>query len=318
MLLKGGLSQKRVKVFDKKTGRAIGFERCLSLSRGHCGVTEAEAGVMRAIDSLRDAAQHWIVVVAEEVLYLHARGLVTVFDDILKRVFDDELVAHLPLRVLPVSTMPPVNFDLLLDREYRRIAELLMPGRRARDEARGRIRTLLAMESHVVEEVEISEKDINRIERGIRGKKSLGEVFPRLTTLATRTQGEGLQVRVHFTKKGGAPVRFVSGDDPQEAAAVREVDLRKKFHMGAQKLAQVVGLTHPKAAALRKHLGLDTDPQCVHTFEFGKSRFAQYSDNATTKMKAAVNAGVMDDVWRAYQSTTKFGGRRSSRRAAQT
>jgi hypothetical protein len=85
------------------------------------------------------------------VLYLHARGFITTFDDLLKRTLDDALANHLPARVLPVSTQPPRGFDLLVDREFNQVKGLLQPGKRHRDEARGRIRTLLAMESHVAE-----------------------------------------------------------------------------------------------------------------------------------------------------------------------
>ena len=306
MLLKGALIQKRVGIFDK-AGRSYGFEKCVNLAKMHCGLTDGEAGVMRAIDSLRDAEQHWIIVTEEDVLYLHARGLVTAIDEVLKRVFDDDLTSHLPVRVLPISTEPPGEF--LVDREFCRIAELLAPGRRARDEARGRIRTLLAMESHVVDEVAVSEKDITRIENAIRTGKGPGDVFPRLSTLAAEVSGDGIQVKVHFTKKQGAPVRFVSGDDPEEAGAVRELDLGKKFHMRATELAKRSNLTPPKAAALRNHLGIDEDRQCTYTFEFGKTKIPCYSDNAARKMKDALGDVDMDSVWQAYRAKSGFGGR---------
>ena len=132
MLLKGILIQKRIDIFDT-TGRSYGFEKCINLAKMHCGLTDDEAGVMRAIDSLRDAEQHWIIVTEEDVLYLHVRGLVTVIDEVLKRIFNDDLTSHLPVRVLPVSTEPPGDIDFLVDREFRKITELLAPGRRARE-----------------------------------------------------------------------------------------------------------------------------------------------------------------------------------------
>jgi len=85
-------------------------------------------------------------------------------------------------------------------------------------------------------------------------------VFPRLATVGTTTQGEGVNLVVHFTKKQGAPVHYVGGDDP--AAAVREVDLRKKFHLQRNELATKIGLSPPKAKVLRAHLGIDDDPSC--------------------------------------------------------
>lgn len=144
MLLKAVLVQNKAKVFDKEAGRSISFDRCLGLCTAHFGLTAEEAGAMRAIDSLRDAAQHWFVVVAEDLLYLNTRAFITAFDAYLQRALEDAL-NHIPTRVLPVSTMPPGDFEFLVDREYRLIRELLEPGRRHRDEARARIRSLLAM-----------------------------------------------------------------------------------------------------------------------------------------------------------------------------
>lgn len=306
MLLKAALIQRRINIFDD-SGRTFSMEKCANLAKQHCGVTDGEAGVMRAIDSLRNAEQHWIVFAAEDVLYVHVRGLVTAFDDVLKRFFEDELTAHLPARVLPISTQPPKDIAFLVDREFNKVGELLAPGRRARDEARGRIRTLLAMEAHTASEVAVSEKDIDRIESAIRSGKVLNQVFPRLATLDMTTSGDGINVRVHFTKKQGAPVKFVSGDDPEEAGAVRELDISKKFYLPAAKLARKLGLTGPKSVALRRHLGIDHDTECAHEFVFGKSRFLQFSDNALRRMKDALESVDMKAVWEAQRPRKSIG-----------
>ncbi|MGE0500664.1 MAG: hypothetical protein AB7I79_03285 [Rhizobiaceae bacterium] len=298
MLLKAVLAQKKVKLFDDKSGRSIGFDRCLHLCRQDHALTEAEAGIMRMIDSLRDAEQHWFAKLEEDVLYLHTRALITAFDTYLKRALDLDLQSRIPARVLPVSTKPPGDFDFLVDREFTLVADLLKPGNRKRDEARARIRALLAMEALVTDEVEISEKDINRIEKAIRAGSNLGEVFPRLNTIASTIEGEGPAIVVHFSKKEGAPVKYVAGDDPENAAAVRQVDLQKKFYLTPTKLAATMKLSAPKCLALRRHLKIDADAACRHTFEFGKSKFDCFSDNATRRMKEALAAGVdMKAVW---------------------
>lgn len=298
MLLKAVLVQNREGVFDDKSGKSIGFDKALNLCRQNHGLTEPEAGTMRMIDALRDAEQHWFTIVEEDLLYLHTRALVTVFDSYLKRTLDVDLSSRIPARVLPVSTKPPGDFDFLVDREYGLIAELLKPGKRKRDEARARIRALLAMEGLAAEEVEISEKDINRIEKAVRAGSELGDVFPRLNTIASTIEGDGPAITVRFSKKEGAPVKFVASDDPQGVAAVREVDLQKKFHMGATNLAAAVKLTAPRALALRRHLKIDEDPACRHTFRFGKAKHERFSDNARNKMKAALDGGIdMDEVW---------------------
>ena len=300
MLLKAMLVQKRINVFDKDISKAIGFDRCLGLAQAHCGLTISEAGLMRAVDALRNSEQHWILVVQEDILYVHVRALVTVIDDLLARQFEERLAGHLPVRVLPVSTTPITDIALLIDREFTQIRDLLKPGRRAREDARGRIRTLLAMESHVVDAVAITERDIDRVERAIRKGQELENVFPRLLTVQTSsTSGHGFEVRVLFTKKEGAPVKFISGDDPSEAAAVREVDLQKKYHFSASALAEKLKLTPPKAKAVRDYLGLDADPDCAHIFEFGSQKIPRYSDNAFSKMRQCIQSESIDVIWAA-------------------
>lgn len=301
MLIKAALIQKRIPIFDKKSATSFGFAKCLNLAQSHCDVTKHEAGVMRAINSLRDSEQHWFIVVSEQLLYIHARALVTVIDEILKRSFGDSLADHLPSRVLPVSTMAANNIETLMDKEFSQVKDLLSPGRRARDEVRGRIRALLAIEAHIVEEVDISEKDIDRIELAIKAGKDFGDVFPRLTALGTLTEKEGIEVKVHFTKKQGAPVRYIAADDPTEAAAVRESDLRKKYSLSPSQLSKKIGLSSPKALALRCFLNLDTDESCRHVFEFGKSKFPCYSDKAVSILKQAIIDNDINEIWKNHK-----------------
>jgi hypothetical protein len=297
MLLKAVLVQGKAKVFDKNSGKSIGFEKCLSICQSHHGLTSDEAGIMRAIDAQRDAAQHWFVYVSEDLLYMQLRALITAFDAYLKRKLGVVLQECIPPRVMPISTTPPGDFEFLVDKEFRYVNELLQPGRRARDEARARIRAMLAMEAIVTDEVEISERDIDRIEKAMRGGTEFTAVFPRLATVGTTTEGEGVNLVVHFTKKQGAPVHYVGGDDPTAAAAVREVDLRKKFYLQRNELAAKVGLTPPKAKVLRDHLGIDEDPSCCHVFEFGSQKILCFSDNAKRRMAEALPNINMAELW---------------------
>ncbi len=74
MLLKGALVQKGVKVFEKREGRAIGFERCVNLGTQHLALSASEAGTLRAVDALRDDEQHWLTDLSEGLLYAHLRA----------------------------------------------------------------------------------------------------------------------------------------------------------------------------------------------------------------------------------------------------
>jgi len=302
MLLKAALVQTGKQVFDQATGRSIGFERCIgfAMSDAVIKLSEADAGTLRAIDAMRDDEQHWFNVVSEQLLYLHVRAGVTLFDELLQRVFAERLAGLFPDRVLPVSADPPRDLALLLDDEYQQIRELLRPGRRARHDARARIRTLLAMEAHVEPDTRVSSNDVDRVEKGIRGGDPRDIVFPRLSDLATVVDGEGLTVTVHFTKKEGAPVHYVA-DDSTPAAAIRQIDLQNKYHRSPAELALAVGLSSSRAFALRRHLGIDNDESCRHDFQFGSQRHPRYSDNALTKMREAARELDMDAIWEAHR-----------------
>lgn len=300
MLLKAGLVQHGVRVMGSD-GRSIGFERCLHEAGTHEAIklTAEEAGTLRAIDALRDDEQHWYSVVDEGLLYLHARAAVTLFDDLLARIFQQRLGDYLPVRVLPIGTEPPQDFHTLIQREYENIASLLRPGRRARAEAEGRIRALLAMESHTDPDSMVSTTDVRRVVRGIQEGKPSEQIFPKLTQVGAALQGEGLTVEVRFVKKEGLAVRFVEGDSP-DAAAIRVVDLQKKYHRTAKELALDLGLSTPRALALRRHLGIDVDPRCTNVFTFGSQKTVRFSDNAYTRLRDALATVDMRSIWASH------------------
>lgn len=298
MLLKGALVQRNVSVFDKKTGVSIGFEKALRLASEHCGLSLNDAGTLRAVDSLRDAEQHWFVHVDENILFLHVRAAITAFSDLHEAVFREPLSAHLPARILPLSSAPPQPFDALVGSEWAEILKLVRPGRRQRDEARARVRALLAMEAHISSHTEVSEKDIDRVIGAAQGRRDWVDVFPRLDQLSNEIVGEGPTLQVRFSKREGAPVRYVGADDPAEAAAIRQVDLQKKYRYSPSELAKQVGLTIPKAKVLRDHTGIDDEPGCFYLFEFGSQKLPRFSDMAIQRLRAALDEVDMDQLWR--------------------
>lgn len=303
MLLKAALVQSKLNVFDPKLGRSLGFETCVKQAQAHRRIklSDADAGTLRAIDAMRDDEQHWFSIVSEQILYLHVRAAVTLFDDLLQRVFKERLADHLPDRVLPVTTNPPRDLSLVLDEEYTQIATLLQPGRRKGHEAHARIRTLLALEAHVEPETVVSTKDVERVARGIRSGDDRSTVFPKLDDVATAVNGTGLAITVRFTKSGSAPAVRYAADESVPAAAIREVDLQRKFHRSPSSLATDLKLTGPRSTALRQHLGIDTDLNCRHVFVFGSQKHPAYSDNAFTKMRAAIETLDMDAIWQAHK-----------------
>lgn len=313
MLLKAGLVESRTRVFEEALGRSISFSACIGKARTNARIhlSDAEAGLLCAIDAMRDDEQHWFNVVSEQILYLHARSAVTVFDDILLRVFRERLAEHLPVRVLPVSVEPPRDLVVLLDREFQQIKALLAPGRRARHDARARIRTLLALEAHAGAEPRVSERDVERVQRGIRDGHTREAVFPKLAGLRTQLDGEGVTIKVRFAKDPTLPAVRYEPDASTPAAAVREVDLSKKYHLSITDLGKKLGLTQPRAVALRSHLGIDVDAKCRHEFVFGSQRPVRYSDAALVRMREWLQTGDMEAVWESHKPAGRRGPRTS-------
>lgn len=299
MLIKALLVQKGQVIFDKQRGTSIGVEKALNVAQSRGWLNSAQAGAIRVIDAMRDQAQHWMIVVPEDALYINSRVLITALDDILNAHFEDALAGNLPLRVLPMSTQPLPDFLMLIDREYNQIRDLLAPGRRARDEARGRIAALLAMEAHVSEEVAVSERDLDRIEEAVKVGEPVERVFPRLMTLATSVEGDGPTMRVRMTRSPDAPaIRYVSGDDPEGAAAIREIDLQRKYYLSPSQLAAKIQLTTSKAKAVRDFLRIDEDSANVTVFEFGSQKHPRYSDNALRVLREAITPELVEQAWR--------------------
>lgn len=133
MLLKAGLTQKKLPVFDAEQGRAIGFGRCVNLGGEYLSLNDDEAGLLRAIDALRDQEQHWFADISEGLLYAHVRAGVTLFDELLHRTAKEHLVDHIPTRVLPISAtrcslVPrPGNWGCRCGRNYVCIGSRICP-----------------------------------------------------------------------------------------------------------------------------------------------------------------------------------------------
>lgn len=308
MLLKAALHQRSVPIVDKRTGRSIGFKKCLNLAPMHLGMRSEDVGTLRAIDGLRDDEYHFLGLVSESILYVHLRAGVSIFDRLLNDVFGEALADSFPARVLPISTQPPQDLNILIDEEYSQVRELLRPGHRRRSEARARIRTLLALEGHVIEDVEVSNADVDRIESAIRAGDERSIAFPRLAGLSSQSSGLEVTIKVQTSRSEGMPVRLIAADDPEGAAAVREIDLQTKFRFSRTDLAHHVGLSAPRLAALRAELGIDDDPECQHVFEFGQSVHHAYSDRAIQTMRKAIADGIdMTAVWARHRPGLRGG-----------
>lgn len=204
MLLKAAIVERGGAIRQARAAETIGFDACVrrGLSDGSIRfLSEEQALTLQATNGLRDAAQHHIVDVSEQQLYMHAQSGVTLFRDILGDVFKVELGEYLPERVLPVSTKPPADLGMLFDGEIDAIRALLAPGRRRHTEARARLRPLAILDANVQgEKLQPSERALDRMGRRLVAGEKWPDIFPGAASIDLTSTGEGPKIDLRIVK----------------------------------------------------------------------------------------------------------------------
>lgn len=304
MLLKAGILHRGGRIRERRAKQTIGFDSCVRKALSDDEVrflTEEQALTLQTINALRDAAQHYLVEISEQQLYMHAQAGVTLFPDIEKEVFDVDFSTELPERVLPVSTNPPRDLDLLIRNEIEQIIPLLEPGRRKRVEARSRLRSLAIMEGSVQgERRQPGKGELDRMLDDVASGKDWPQIFPGVAALRLDTEGEGIPFSLRFVKSDDAvPIRTVNVDENPDAAvvAIKRVNELDYYNLGLNQLAAHVGLTAPRALAVVRELELQENDDYFKEIRIGGTRHKRYSQKAIDRVKQAVEELDMEDVW---------------------
>ena len=307
MLLKASIVHRGALIRHRsQPGQTIGFDACVrkGMSNGSIKfLTEEQAILLRAINDLRDAAQHYIIHISESQLYIHIQSGVTLFRDILTLVFDRDLTGIMPARVLPISTEPPVDLLPLFETEVHQIQKLLLPGRRRRLEAMARLRALAILDTALLGgSGQPTERELEDISSRLRDRNGWTDVFKGVSTVNLSRTGEGPTLALRISKRDGSPIRIV-GEESGEAAAIvmRTVADQDYYNLGARALSGHVGLTEPKTLAVIHHLGLRDDPEYYKEFRFGRSVHKRFSHKAIAAIKECASKESLQDIWAVYQ-----------------
>ena len=125
-----------------------------------------------------NAAAHDTVAFSEDMLWLHVRSAVTIFARLLSAAFKEDLPAAIPSRAIPISALPPTDARAVVEREMQDIAAMLKPGLRQGENAKARIRPLLALDGAVTGREEApTEIELDRAVMAFRQNKKWDEVF---------------------------------------------------------------------------------------------------------------------------------------------
>lgn len=304
MLLKSAIRQRGGKIRKAREKQTIGFDACVRKGLTDASLkflTEEQALTLQTINGQRDAAQHYLVDMSEHQLYFYAQAGVTLFRDIHDDIFDEQLVLELPERVLPISTTAPKDLAALFDKETEEIKGLLAPGTRRKMDAVAKARSLAVLESAVNGDYEQpSDRELEKVCRRLGDGEAWSTVFPGVASINIIAEADGPTLSLRLTKNEGTPVQLLKeGEGAGAVVAVRRVDELGYYSLGAQDLARKVDLTPPKSRAVVDHLGLRDDPDCFKEFKISGVTHARYSPKAISKIRAALEAMSVEDIWAA-------------------
>ena len=302
LLLKSIILHKGGKIREPYEKETIGFEKCvrkcITDNNVKC-LTEEEGLTIQIINSFRDAAQHDVVVLSEQELYMYAQAGVTLYKDLIKKVFKEKLNDHLPERILPISTKPPTDLHTMVEADFKEIKSLLKPKSRKQMEAKSKLKSLVIIESSL-EGIrnQPSELELKKLVKIVRSGKKWTDIFPGIASLNIDTQGNGINVDIRITKKEGEKVRIVPEGTPGATVlAVKRVNELDFYSLGLKQLAKKIGLGQNKALAVVRHLKIQESEEFFKEVKISKSKFKRYSILALDKIKGELPNLDLDEVW---------------------
>ncbi|MDG6969727.1 MAG: hypothetical protein JRN54_01285 [Nitrososphaerota archaeon] len=213
MLLKSAILWKGGRIRKRGATNTLGFEGCLNaclLDPKVKFLTSEEDDTLRIQNNLRDGAQHHVVIVSEQQLYLVIQAGVTLFDDILSRVFSKRLTDYVPQRVLPISSSPPLSFPEMMDAEVAKIKGLMASGARKGHEVRARVRTLALIDGALRHDPRHPSDSELKKKLSELGGSTWTTVFPGAATLRLTSDGGGQPVSLRLTFVFRFPVTCVA------------------------------------------------------------------------------------------------------------
>lgn len=302
MLLKASIIHKGAKIKGKGEKETIGFSASIRKSFSDNKIkflSDTDVLTLQTINGLRDAAQHYILEMSEQYLYFQAQAGLTLFRDITKKVFNIDLKTHLPVRVLPLSTTPPMDIQAFFNMEVHEIKKLLAPKSRKKLEANERLRALAIMENAIQgNESQPSDTELKTLSKNLFKVSSWDQIFPSVSTLGLTQDGYGPSLDLRITKSEGVPVTFVPEGTPGAGVvAIKRVNELDFYNLGRDQIAKKLGLTGPKTTKAIKYFKIKEDTDCFTNLKIGKVTFDRYSQKAIETIKNGLKSKTIEEIW---------------------
>ena len=318
MLLKAIIKHRTGTIHSKEGTHTYGFDKCLDIVCQQVRLLSTDERITLSIlDAHRDIAVHYYQELSEDLLYLQAQAAATLFDTLLVKGFDDHVADHVPERVLPVSTKPPTDLQLLVGSELSQIDQLLAKGRRQGALAAARLRPLVALaKAGRPDGGRMSEQDVGRAVTRRRLGDDWSVILPEVAQLRLDTTGDGIPVNLRIRKDADMAVRLAKPGDPVVGTLIKqEVNIWDKYSMGRDDLAKKIDLSGPRTSAIILELGIQSDNECFKILRRKKSEFKGYSKKALDRIREALDGGLdVEEVWRKQRH--RLGGKRIRERVS--
>jgi hypothetical protein len=304
LLLKAIIVHNGGKIREKgKEEITMGFDlclrKCLSDAKLKC-LTEDEAVALQSLNTLRDAAQHYLIELSEAQLYVHAQSAVTLFAKLCRDELALPMKNDIPERIVPLCAKPPKDLAALFDAEFADIKAMVAPGSRKRLDARAKLRTMAVLQASLDgRKSQATDGELDRIVKEINAGKDWRDIFPGVSTLTIDPDGDGPGMVLKITRNQGEAVQLVGEGDPNAAViAVRKVNDLDFYNLGAKDLARKLKKTMPKVLCLVEHDGMQQNPDFFKTFMLGKQEHKRYSAKALDHIKKRIADGLdLDELW---------------------
>ena len=316
MLLKSIIKDKTGTVHRKEEKYSYNFDKCLEVAQNEINIISAdERRTLSILDAHRDTIVHYYQEISEDMLYIQTQAAVTLFGDLLKNFFQERLADLMPERVLPVSTRPPKDLQVLIDSELKQVDRLLTPGSRKTPQATARLRPIMALATASRDKAErVTETELRKAVFRRRKREDWKVIFPEVAQLVLDTQGEGIPISLRIKKDAELAVKIAGPDEEPVGVLIKqEINIWDKYSMGRNDLAEKLGLSPPKTSALIFELHIQDKPECFKILRRKSSIFKGYSKKALDLLRQALEDGVdIGNVWQGYLHHLRSRKRRRS------
>jgi hypothetical protein len=309
LLLKAIIVERGGSIRDKRDStRTITHDSCLRLCFSDAKVrclSDEDVMSLQNLNSLRDAAQHYIVEPSEGQLYVYAQSAVTTFKRLAADTLGLSIIGDVPDRMVVVSARPPKDFGALLDLDFDDIKKMAAPGSRRRLDAHARLRSIAVLERSLEgERAQPTAGQLDKVLKRINGGEVWRDIFPGVATIYIDPEnGAGIGITLRISRNDGEAVRLVSeGATGAAVVAVRRVNELSYYSLGftdiLEKLkAKDSRVGFNKLVYLINREGLRDDLDYAKMISIGGSDHQRYSEKALDHLYKLIAQRDIDELW---------------------